>query len=103
VVDAQTLQPLSQGQSEIRFPPGYGIPISSAEEFSLATQALNLNIGDRTFDVRVKVEVDYLRDSELTTAMKPLFMKAANGLVLVEGEDRYGRKFSGHWVVKPGR
>jgi hypothetical protein len=124
---------LSQGQSEIRFPAGFGIPISSAEEFSLATQALNLNIGDRTFDVRVKVEVDYLRDSELTTAMKPLFMKAANGLVLVEGEngfynvenpfaekhgpgclsgegiskryreDRYGRKFSGHWVVKPGR
>ncbi len=64
--------------------------------------------------------------------MKPLFMKAANGLVLIEGtdgyfniatpdktmhgqgcmvgenrggrtlHDKFGRKFTGHWAVKPG-
>ena len=65
--------------------------------------------------------------------MIPLFMKSANGLVLLSGEngyynvampdrtihgegcligeraagnvrtDKFGREFSGHWVLKPGR
>lgn len=45
---------LSQGQSFIAFPPGFGIPVSSDEVFSLATQVLNLNIENQTFMFAIK-------------------------------------------------
>lgn len=77
---------LSQGQSTITFPPGFGIPISSDEELSLATQVLNLNIEKPELKVRHKVSIDYVKDRDLAAPMKPLFMTAANGLVLVDGE-----------------
>ena len=124
---------LSQGQFVIEFPEGFGIPILSNEALSLTTQVLNLSIDDRKFKVRHNVAVDFVREKNLTAPMKPLFMKAANGLVLLEGtigyyaegspdesvhgpgcligenassrvrKDQFGRSFTGHWVVKPGR
>jgi len=80
---------LSQGQFEIAFPRGFGIPVMSNEVFSLTTQALNLNVEKANLKVRHKVTIDYVKDKELQEPMKPLFMKAANGLVLVEGQDGY--------------
>jgi len=126
---------LSQGQQEIAFPAGFGIPVLSTEPFSLTTQVLNHNIEGQTFEVRHKVTVDFMRDADLTVPMKPLFQLSANGLVLVSGKDGYfgipdpdekehgpgclpgqsatepqgryadgfGRRFAGHWLVKPGR
>ena len=124
---------LSQGQNVIRFPPGFGVPVASDEEISVEMQALNLNEEGPAFDVRHKVTVEYVRDADLTEPMRPLFMKAATGLVsLGEGKahynvpdadpeahgegcmvgeraagnvrtDKFGTEFSGHWVVKPGR
>ena len=124
---------LSQGQYTVRFPPGFGIPVASDEEISVEMQVLNLNEEGEPFQVRHKVTVEYVRDVELTKPMKPLFMKAATGLVSLgddkahynvdspdpeeHGEgcmvgeraagnvrtDKHGQEFSGHWVVKPGR
>jgi hypothetical protein len=124
---------LSQGQSEVRFPAGFGIPIMSDETLSVGMQVLNLNIEGETFAVRHRVTIDYVRDREVPGPMQPLFMKAAAGMVSLmdapghygidepskeahgEGclpgerahgrvlEDRYGGKFAGHWVVEPGR
>ncbi|HEY3174232.1 MAG TPA: hypothetical protein VGK94_00565 [Candidatus Polarisedimenticolia bacterium] len=126
---------LSQGQQEIEFPKGYGLPILSNEPFDLTTQVLNHNIEGQSFSLRHKVTVEFLRDAELETPMKPLMQVSANGLVLVQGKDgyfnipeadaqvhgpgclpgasasnaggvytdEYGRKFTAHWVVKPGR
>ncbi len=124
---------LSQGQFEIKFPGGFGIPIYSNEIFSLTTQVLNLNIEDRQYQVRHKVVINYIYDREVEGAMTALFMKSANGLVLLNGEngyynvempnktvhgegcligesasgnvrtDKYGREFTGHWVLKPGQ
>ncbi|HET6583988.1 MAG TPA: hypothetical protein VFG69_11080, partial [Nannocystaceae bacterium] len=124
---------LSQGQSEVQFPAGFGIPIMSDETLSVGMQVLNLNVEGRTFAVRHRVTIDYVRDSELSGPMQPLFMKAAAGMVSLadtpghygieapssdahgEGclpgerahgkvlEDRYGGRFAGHWVVEPGR
>lgn len=84
-------------------------------------------------EVRHKVTVKFVRDRDLPRPMTPLFMEAAAGLVSLgvrpayyntedpdaeehgEGcmmgtdahtkvtKDRLGNKFSGHWVVKPGR
>ena len=132
-VATQRLFTLSQGQYDISFPPGFGVPIFSDEVLSLATQVLNHNIEDQKFQVRHKVEIDYVRQAELGSPLKPLFMAAATGLVSLERTQGYfnvknpdheehgpgclvgsgatghsyteafGRKFAGHWTVKPGR
>lgn len=124
---------LSQGQYEVQFPPGFGIPIASDEEINVEMQVLNLNEDGEPFNVRHKVTVEFVRDAEISTPMKPLFMKAATGLVSLgdakahyniadadpeeHGEgcmvgeraagnvrtDNNGKEFSGHWVVEPGR
>ena len=124
---------LSQGQLEVRFPEGFGIPILSSEPLSLATQVLNLNHEGEPLQVRHKVSVEFVRDSDIGIPMKALFPSSAYGLTLLEGDEGYfgvkdpeqeahgpgclvgsnaseheyddgmGRKFSGHWVVPPGR
>jgi hypothetical protein len=126
---------LSQGQQEIRFPEGFGLPVLSSEPFRLTTQVLNHNIENPNLQVRHKVTIDYVRDADLTKPLQPLFQLAATGMVLVDGKDPYfgvddpntavhgegclvgtsaqqtgylmtdpqGRRFSGHWLVKPGR
>lgn len=123
---------LSQGQFDIRFPKGFGIPMRSDEKLSLTTQVLNLNIAKpKDLKVRHRVTVRYARDVEVEGKMQPLFQKSAYGLALLEGPDGHfgkdpgdghgegclmrenaseheyddpqGRRFTGHWVVKPGR
>ncbi len=128
---------LSQGQLEVKFPPGFGIPVLSNESLNLITQVLNLNFKDQAFKVRHHVTIDMVRDRDLTEPMKPLYQggvyglkalsdrelayDAAEGLMLgdercsscclpgkkavesAEGVDKFGRRFTGHWVVKPGR
>ncbi len=124
---------LSQGQQEVRFPWGFGLPYYSDETFELATQVLNLNFDREAHKVRHRIEMTYVLDRESGQEMKPLFMTSGWGLVLLEGEegfygvetpdrsahgegclpghaagadqytDRFGRRFSGHWVVPPGR
>ncbi len=86
-----------------------------------------------SLQVRHKVSIEYVRDREIEGRMKPLFPIAGYGLTLLEGdggyfgvrrpdeethgpgclagdnasdntyEDDMGRKFTGHWVVPPGR
>jgi len=128
---------LSQGQLEVRFPAGFGLPMRSDESLSLTTQVLNLNLDlaatGEELEVRHKVTVEYVRDAEVGSGMKALFPTSAYGLALLEGDDGYfgvrrpddethgpgcmvadsasehayedgmGRKFTGHWVVEPGR
>ena len=128
---------LSQGQLEVKFPPGFGIPVMSNEQLGLVTQVLNLNFKDQKFQVRHRVTLDFVRDRDAKQPMKPLYQGGVFGLKALaehemvydaaesmllgdakcsscclpgkkavetaEGLDRFGRKFTGHWVVKPGR
>ena len=127
---------LSQGQQNVNFPRGYGIPVTSDMELDLATQVLNLNLDEANLDVRHKVTIRFVRQSEIGWEMKPLFQAAVQGfkslqeqpahygvskekmssgehgagcsvgMPAVQGdadEDQFGQKFTGHWVVKPGR
>ncbi len=128
---------LSQGQLDVQFPPGFGIPVLSNEALDLVTQVLNLNYKDQQFQVRHRVTLDFVRDRDAQMPMKPLYQggvfglkalsehemayDAAESLLLgdqkctscclpgkkavedAEGIDRFGRKFTGHWIVKPGR
>lgn len=81
---------LSQGQFEIAFPSGFGIPVRSTEALDLTTQVLNLNVEGETFRVRHKVSIDYVLDREVGPGMVPLLPTAAYGLALTEGDSRDG-------------
>lgn len=155
---------LSQGQFDIQLPQGFGIPLMSDEPLNLTTQVLNLNHEDRTFQVRHKVTVEFVRDRDVEGSMRPLFPSGVYGLVSLEGrplhfgipgeegspaqesshsthagdsgaaehggdpalaeaaeggmgpgcmigqnaaqheyQDPLGQRFTGHWVVEPGR
>ena len=79
---------LSQGQQDIRFPPGMGIPMMSDLKLSLITQVLNLNLEQVKMDVKHDVEVLYVRDAEVKRPMIPLFQAAAEGFKAL-GDARY--------------
>jgi cyclophilin family peptidyl-prolyl cis-trans isomerase len=82
---------LSQGQMDIHFPAGFGVPILSDEKLSLTTQVLNLNYADCGLNVRHRTRIRYVRDRDLPFSMTPLFEDAVYGLKVLSGADgRYG-------------
>jgi hypothetical protein len=78
---------LSQGQLHVHFPPGFGIPVMSSEILDVSTQVLNLNVRDRSFQVRHKVYIDVVRDRDAPRPMKPLYERAVMGMVSLEGRE----------------
>lgn len=89
---------LSQGQQEIRFPAGMGIPMRSDMQLSLATQVLNLNLESVDLNVRHKVEIEFVRDSDLNAYREahagwdvtPLYQTAVQGFKALENARYYG-------------
>src|SRR5205085_9760371 len=76
---------LSQGMLSAKVPDGYGFPIASNEPLMLFTQVLNLNIEKpNNMKVRHRVTIDYVRDRDLITPMKPLFNVGASGMVQLD-------------------
>jgi len=125
---------LSQGQNEIEFPDGFGMPILTPEALKLTTQVLNLNYKKPNIKTRHKITIRYVRDSDLKKPMIPLMKIFSNSLKRLDesengyynlvsaDEERHGegcllgesageniirdsfeRKYTGHWIVKPGR
>ncbi|MBA2322406.1 MAG: hypothetical protein H0V89_14775 [Deltaproteobacteria bacterium] len=81
---------LSQGQQDIRFPPGMGIPVQSDMKLSLVTQVLNLNHAQIKMDVKHEVEVYFVKDSEVGRPMVPLYQAAAEGFKALGDALYYG-------------
>ena len=124
---------LSEGQTEVRLPEGFGIPLRSDEPLSVTAQVLNHNHKGGPVRVRQRVTVHFVRDRALARPLVPLYQRGVNTLVRLEGpsggygeeidehpahdhggaegiaadtmpyQDKAGRSFAGHWVVKPGR
>ena len=125
---------VSPGVGYVKLPEGFGIPLMSDETIFLTSQVLNHNIDKANFQVRQQMDVEYVRDVDLKTPMKPLYMQSLESMALVEGseayydvahpdkekhgpgcmmgetaspqsniQDPFGRIFTGHWIVKPGR
>jgi hypothetical protein len=67
---------LVPGRLTMSLPPGYGIPVLSDTPLDFFTMSLNLNVPDRTFKVRFKSTIDFVRDADTTAPMKPLFRRA---------------------------
>lgn len=80
---------LAQGQLSVELPSGFGVPILSDQPLGLDAQVLNHNITDRTFDVRQRLSIEFVRDSDLEHPLKPLVPRGVFGMKLVEGADGY--------------
>lgn len=120
----QRLFTLSQGQEEVHFPPGFGIPVSAAENLMLQSQVLNLREEGIGATVRHKVDTQYVLDRDLSHPMKALAL--VDGGINVDVEDpqakepppdhlscapdaggqptflKNGHRVTAHWVVHPG-
>ena len=116
---------LSQGQSSLDFPPGYGIPVSSAERFMLQSQVLNLRPERIGQEVRHHVRTQFVSDKEAGRPMKALsLIDFGIALEVVDpqaqampnnplscagdagGQSTFHRgpkEMTAHWVVKPGQ
>jgi hypothetical protein len=80
---------LSQGQYEIQFPEGFGLPVVSDEKIEVVTQVLNLNNDSPPTAVRHKLSFDFIRqDASPSTPppVKPLLHRQLPCFALVEGE-----------------
>ena len=127
-ISSDRLFTLSQGHEAMRFPEGYGIPVRSDEPLYLTTQVLSNNGVDSLKEVRVRIRVSYVRGGD--RPMKALFLTSAIGAVATDGHnghygmhddhqlgsatsgvaksnheyrDTLGHRFSGHWIVPPGK
>jgi len=85
------LMTITQGVTDINFPDGYGIPLMSDQNLSTATQALNLNSPGLNIDVKHKVTVDYVKESDANQSIKPLFQQS---VVLLKDVDTSTNKFT---------
>lgn len=82
---ATRLMTLSQGMLAAKVPPGFGFPLASNEPILLFTQVLNLNIQKpENLKVRHRVTIDYIRDRDGMSGIKPLFNVGASGMVQLE-------------------
>jgi len=77
-----------QGQSEIRLPYGYGIPVSSKELFEFNFMVINPSPLDSPVEVKAQGTFEYYVDNELATPIKPLFMRIVGMKVPVRKDDK---------------
>ncbi len=116
---------LSQGQSELDFPKGFGIPVSSAERFMLQSQVLNLRQDRIGTEVRHRVRTNFVPDREAAQPMKALTLidfgialevvdeqarEMPNNPLSCAGDaggqptfHRGDKEMTAHWKVKPGK
>jgi hypothetical protein len=127
---------LTQGQTDVRLPSGFGIPVFSDDLMRWNSQVLNINQPNFDHTIHHRLLVRFIRGKDLEDEpMKPLGERVANvyvtlgdtpavinvekpeghiaGSSCLVGEaapgapdgmlDALGRRFSGHWVVPPGR
>ena len=121
------LATMTQGQTDMILPDGFGIPLQSNQALSALTQVLNVNRPKADLHVEYLMEVDYLTDKSVEE-VKPLFQQSVSVLVevdtnylyhgnLPEAQDclpvltsrefmkkcRDGHTFTGHWLLPKGK
>src|SRR5215207_9079940 len=78
---------LSEGQTNVQLPEGFGIPLRSDEPLSVTAQVLNHNYRGPAIRVRQRVTVRYIRDRALAHSLTPLYQRGVNTLVRLGGPD----------------
>lgn len=67
---------LTEGQTSVRLPEGYGIPIPAGSKVNAISQVLNHNLPNADFDVYQDITIDYVTEAHDSAAMKPLYQQA---------------------------
>lgn len=84
---------ISQGQTAVEFPPGFGIPIMGNETLLLDNQMLNVNIDPKTrpepLSLRYKNTISYIKDEEAERQMAPLYQVEAGVMVSLDTTKSY--------------
>ncbi len=116
---------LTQGQTSISFPDGFGMPILSHDNVSVATQVLNHNIKKPSLYVKHKIKLKFIRNENIKKPLKPLFKRTVNIMVKVDTTQNSisklninhdcrpamasiayikqtmdGKTYTGHWIIK---
>jgi hypothetical protein len=120
---------LTEGQTRINFPEGFGVPFFSTDSVVIVAQALNHNLSPVDLDVRHKIKMGYVADADVTIPLRPLFKRtvfielpvAEKGHDMAEAKCDMkdcsptaasiktvkaradGRKYSSHWNIRDGR
>jgi hypothetical protein len=76
---------LTEGQTQLKLPRGYGIPVLSNQKLELVSQVLNHNIADTNFLVRQKIKITYIKEIEAGLSMKPVYQQSAFVTKFVSG------------------
>ena len=76
---------LSEGQTNVQLPEGFGIPLRSDEPLSVTAQVLNHNYHGPAIRVRQRVTVHFVRDRALAHSLIPLYQRGVNTLVRLDG------------------
>lgn len=63
---------LSQGIETVHMPSGFGIPVPGVQVFELVSQVLNHNIPNIDAKVQHRVEIYFIRESDLECRLRPL-------------------------------
>lgn len=84
---------ISQGQVEVEFPGGFGIPVMGNEKFRLDNQVLNMNVDtvsvQTPLELRYKNVISYVRESDTTEDMIPLYQSEAAVYASLDGTESY--------------
>lgn len=66
---------LSEGQVDLKFPEGFGIPVPNGQRFEMVSQVLNHNFPDTNLNIQHKVSLDYSKGSE-SSGLKALYQQS---------------------------
>lgn len=67
---------LSEGQTELNFPEGFGIPVPADQSYKMVSQVLNHNNPHLNLKVKHKTMLKYLRGSESGNKLSPLYQQS---------------------------
>ncbi len=68
---------LTEGQTNVELPNGFGIPVMSDQPLRVDFQVLNHNIENANIKVIQRVTIKYRKDKDLSGKMKALFQQSA--------------------------
>ena len=67
---------LTEGQTRLQLPEGFGVPFIADADCEVVSQVLNHNYPDTNFTATQQTVIDYYRDVELETPLIPLYQQA---------------------------
>jgi len=78
---------LSQGQSKLQFPKGFGIPILADHPLQMVSQVLNHHRPELYINTRHHAQLRYAKESELKQPLTPLYQQAVFVTKQIEGSE----------------